>query len=237
MPVVVLNNRDHKQLKVQPPADFNYLQNVHMLPLVMQECGHAGNEYPVVFTKKEGTEEFQLVAIFGLSAKSNLFVKDGQWLGLYMPAIIQNIPFKIINDANQPENMVLGLDTDSEIVSEEQGEALFDADGNETEFLQAMKESVGKYYEQDQMTQAAVKALKELDVLVECDLTVGVGDQRIRFDGVYTTDIVKLRELPDDTFIDLRNSDLLPLLYAQMFSINQFHRLSRLESASNTPGD
>lgn len=231
MPVVVLNNREHSHLKVQPHADFSYLANVHMLPLVVQECGHAANEYPVVFTKKEGTDDLQLVAIFGLSAGSNLFVKDGQWQGLYMPAIIQNIPFKIINDSQQPENMVLGLDTDSNIVSEAEGEALFDADGKETEYLQTMKESVGKYYEHDQMTKAAIKVLQELDLLVEADLTVSTGENRIRLDGVYSVDIVKLRELPDEQFIDLRNSDLLPLLYAQIFSINQFHRLARFETA------
>ena len=177
MPVVVLNNRDHRQLNVQRPTDFSFLENAHLLPLVMQECGHAGNEYPVVFTKEEGTDSFQLVAIFGLSSGSNLFVKDGQWQGLYMPAIIQNMPFKIANDSKNPENMVLGLDTDSDTVSETEGEPLLDAEGKETEFLQAMKDSVGKYYEQDQMTKAAIKVLKELDVIVESNLVVTVDGQ------------------------------------------------------------
>lgn len=232
MPVVVLNNRDHNQLRVRPPTNFDYLSSAHMLPLVFPECGHAANEFPVVFAKSDGTEQLQLVALFSLSPGQNRFVKEGKWDGLYLPAIIPNMPFKLTNDPQQPSNMILGLDTDSELVSESEGEALFDDAGNETEFLQAKKKTVGYYYEQDQMTQAATRVLKEMDLLVDCDLTVAAGDKNIRIDGVYTTDIVKLKELPEDKFIELRDKDLLPLLYAQIFSINQFHRLARLETAS-----
>lgn len=232
MPVVILNNRDHNQLRVKPHSNFDFLSDVHMLPLVFQECGHAGNEYPVVFTKNEGTEQLRLVAIFGLAAGQNVFVNDGQWRGLYMPAVIQNVPFKLVNESKDTNNLVLGLDTDSETVSDTEGELLFNESGNETEFLQVMKESIGNYYEQDQMTQAAIKVLTDLELLTDCDLTVTAGDKNVRIDGVYTTDIVKLKELPEEKFMELRDKDLLPLLYAQIFSINQFHRLARYAAAT-----
>jgi len=199
---------------------------------VIQECGHAGNEYPVVFTKREGTEELRLVAIFGLSAGQNLFVNHGEWQGLYMPAIIQNVPFKLVNDSQDPKHLILGLDTDSDTVSDSEGESLFDESGDETKYLQATKEALGNYYEQDQMTRAAIKVLTDLDVITDCDLTVAAGDKNVRIDGVYTTDIVKLKQLPEETFIELRDKDLLPLLYAQIFSINQFHRLARYAAAT-----
>lgn len=231
MPIVILNNRDHNHLRIRPPASFEFLSDVHMLPLVFQECGHAGNDYPVVFTKKQGTDELQLVAIFGIEPGKNLFVNDGLWQGLYMPAIIQNMPFKLVNDSQDPGRLVLGLDTDNELVSETEGNALFNETGGETEFLQAVTKSVGNYYEQDQITKAAIKVLTELEVLTDCDLTVAAGDTNVHIDGVYTTDIVKLRELPKEKFIELRDKDLLPLLYAQIFSINQFHRLSRYAAA------
>lgn len=230
MPVVVLNHRDHHHLRVRRPRNFDYLSTMHMLPLVFPECGNAGNDFPVVFTKKEGIDQLQLVALFSLSPGKNLFVNDGQWQGLYMPAIIQNMPFKLINDSQEPGHMILGLDTDNELVSESEGEALFDETGKETEYLQTMKESVGTYYQQDQHTQAAIRVLTEMDLLTDCDLTVAVGDKKIAIEGVYTTDIVKLKELPDEQFNELRETDLLPLLYAQIFSINQFHRLARYEA-------
>ena len=232
MPVVILNNRDHNPLRVKPHDSFEFLSDVHMLPLVFQECGHAGNEYPVVFTKREGTDELRLVAIFGLSAGHHLFVNDGQWQGLYMPAVIQNVPFKLVNDSEDPNHLVLGLDTDSDLVSDSEGEALFTETGGETEYLQARKEAVGNYYEQDQMTRAAIKVLTDLELLTPADLTVAVGDQHVRIDGVYTTDIVKLKELPEEKFMELRDKDLLPLLYAQIFSVNQFHRLARYSAAT-----
>lgn len=230
MPIAIVNNQDHSHMRVRPPADFKFLSDVHMLPLVLQECGHAGNEYPVVFTKKEGSKRLQLVAVFSLSAGRNAFVTEGMWHGLYLPAIVQNLPFKLVNDMQDSSQLVLGVDTASELVSESEGERLFDDAGDETEYLQRVKESLGTYYEHDRITQAAIEVLEELELLVEAQLTVTVGDQSVGVNGVYTTDIVKLKELDDDKFNDLRDKDILPLLYAQIFSINQFHRLARYES-------
>ena len=152
------------------------------------------------------------------------------WHGLYLPAIVQNLPFKLVNDMQDSSQLVLGMDTASELVSESEGERLFDDAGDETEYLQRVKESLGTYYEHDRITQAAIEVLEELDLLVEAQLTVTVGDKSVGVNGVYTTDIVKLKELDDDKFNELRDKDILPLLYAQIFSINQFHRLARYES-------
>jgi len=232
MPIIALNNQEHKQLRVRPPSSFEYLANVHMLPLVIPECGHAGNDYPVVFIKKEETEQFQPVAIFGLAPGENLFVNEGQWQGLYMPAIIQHDPFKLIGDSKNPDQLIIGLDMDSELVQESEGEALFDDAGNETDYLKKRNESLGQYFQQDRLTRTSIAALNDLELLDASDLTVTLMGQDINIAGLYTVNEAKLDELPDEKFNELRKRGLLPLIYAQLLSMNQFHRLARLKTAA-----
>jgi len=203
-----------------------------MLPLVISECGHAANDFPVVFIFKEETEEFQPVAIFGLAPGENLFVNEGQWQGLYMPAIIQNDPFRLIGDSKNPDQLILGLDTDSELVQESEGEALFDDAGNETDYLKERRDSLGQYFHQDRLTRASIAALNNLELLDASDLTVTVMGQDISIAGLHTVNETKLNELPDEKFNDLRERGLLPMIYAQVQSMNQFHRLARLRAAA-----
>ena len=237
MPVIALNNRDHRQLRVSSPESFEYLENVHMLPLVAQECGHAGNEFPVAFVKQAGTDRLQLVAIFGLREGENLFVSDGKWQGMYMPAIIQIEPFKLVNDAYRPDQLVAGLDTDSERVQESIGEALFDDAGNETEFLQRVKDSLARYYQNQRYTLDFVAALTEHDLLVARDLSVRVGEQTTDISGLHIIDEERLNGLSEEKFAGLRKRGFLAAIYAQMLSMNQVHRLAKLKAAASLRGE
>ncbi len=230
MPIIALNNQEHKQLRVRTTGSFEYLANAHMLPLVVQECGLAGSEYPVVFVKKEQDGEFQLVAIFGLTPGENLFVNDGQWNGLYLPAIIQNSPFKLIPDPGNPDNLMMGLDTDSDLVQESDGEALFDDAGNETDFLKNRKELLGRYFHDNRLTREFCATVVKLDLLVARDLKVRVGGQEINIAGLHIIDEAKLGELPDDQFNELRQRGFLPAIYAHLVSLNQVQRLARFRS-------
>lgn len=231
MPIIALNNHEHKQLRVRPPDNFSYLANAHMLPLVMQECAQAGCEYPVVFVKDKATGQFKLVAIFGLTEGENLFVNDGQWQGLYMPAIVQNNPFKLITDSSNPDQLIVGLDTDSGLVQESDGEALFDDAGNETDYLKNRKFSLAQYVEHERTTRTAIEALTDVELLAARDLTITVKGQETRIGGLYTVDEAKLNELSDEKFNELRQRGFLPWIYAQLFSLNQVHRLARFQAA------
>ncbi len=236
MPVIALNNRDHRRLRVRAPENFKYLDNVHMLPLVAQECGHAGNEFPVAFVKNSETGRLQLVAITGLQEGENLFVSKGQWQGMYLPAIIQIEPFKLITDAYKPNQLVAGLDTDSERVQESDGEALFDDAGNETEFLQRVKNSLGLYFQNQRYTLDFVAALADLELLVARDWSVRIGEQNTSISGLHTIDEERLNKLADEQFAELRKRGYLAAIYAQMLSLNQVHRLARIKAAASLPG-
>lgn len=236
MPVIALNNTEHRQLRVRPPKDYEYLNNAHMLPLVAQECAHAATEYPVAFIKDAASERYQLVGVLGLEEGENLFVSKGQWRGMHMPAVVQVEPFKLVNDTERPDHLVAGVDTDNERVQESSGEALFDEAGNETEFLQRVKTSLGEYFQGQRYTHDFVEALAKLGLLVARDLTIRIGDQNTTISGLHTIDESKLNELGDEDFADLRKRGFLAAIYAQMISLNQVHRLARIKAGAEQPG-
>ena len=236
MPVIALNNTEHRQLRVSPAESFKHLNSVHMLPLLAQECGHAGNDFPVAFVKEEKSGWFRLVAVLGLQEGENLFVEGDKWQGMYMPAIVQIEPFKLINDAHRPEQLIAGLDTDSERVQETHGEALFDEAGNETEFFQRVKTMLGQYFQNQRYTLKFVSDLAEFDLLVARELSVTIGGQSTSISGLHVIDEERLNALPDQQFAELRKRGYLAAIYAQMLSLNQVHRLARIKTAAAQPG-
>ncbi len=232
MPIIALNNQEHAKLRVRSPGTSSQLATLHMLPVVVHECAHASSDSPVVFVKNAETGQFQLVALYGLSPGQNLFVADGEWRALYLPAIIQNSPFKLIAGNDDPERMLIGLDTDSELVQTQQGEALFDEQGEETDFLVARKKNLRDYYEHDQITRSFIALLSELELLVARDLKVNVDGQRIAIDGLYTVHEEKLGSLSEEKFGELRKRGFLAVIYAHLTSLNQLRRLASLKAGN-----
>lgn len=231
MPVIALNNTEHQKLRVSPPKDFGYLSEAHMLPLVVTECGHAGSNFPVVFVKDTSIDAFQLVALFGLQENENLFVDNGDWTGVYMPAIIQIAPFKMVSDPQRPDQLIVGLDTDDQRVSEGDGEALFDSEGGETEFLGRVKESLGHYYQNQHYTRKFIDVLSGLDLIQSTELVVRLRDEKTSIRGLHSIDEEKLNALTDEQFCELREGGFLPAVYAQMLSLNQVHRLAGIKQS------
>ena len=232
MPIIALNYQEHAALRVRSPATSPYLATSHMLPVVVHECAHAGTDSPVVFVKNAETGQFQLVALYGLSPDENLFVSDGDWRALYLPAVIRNNPFKLIADSEDPQRMLIGLDTDSELVQETEGEALFDEDGNETDFLVARKNALRDYYEHDRITRSFIALLSEFELLAARELKVNVDGQRIAIDGLYMVDEAKLDGLAEEKFGELRKRGFLAVIYAHLASLNQVRRLASLRAGN-----
>jgi hypothetical protein len=225
MPIVALNNDEHRDLRVKKAESFEYVSDAHMLPVVAHECANIAADCPVVFVKNEDTGQFQMVAILGLEAGENLFVKDGSWRAMYIPAVLRNHPFKAIADAANPEHVTVGLDTESEFVTTDAGESLFTEDGSESEFLKARKSDLAAYLEQEHITRGIVSFLADKELLAQRSLSVNIDGEEVNIGGLYSVNEVKMNELPDDEFSEIRRRGLLPLIYAHLISLNQIRRL------------
>ena len=137
--VELLNNELHRNIKIKTNRDVSDLKEQSILPLVLGEFSHAAIEFPICFIKNNQNDEIQVVALMGIESKENLFVKDGAWDSAYMPARYTHRPFGLLQNPDDNSNFGIALDFDSDLVTEDDGIALFDEEGNETEFLQKQK--------------------------------------------------------------------------------------------------
>lgn len=226
--ITPLNNEVHANLKVKNTLDISLLDGQQIVPLVVHEFALASTNYPIVFVKNAETGQFQVVSLMGFKPGENLFVQNGEWVSTHVPGAVGNYPFKLIAHESDPNQVMLGIDHSSDLVSEDEGEALFDADGKETEYLTRRKDASIQYLESGHVTDAFTAQLAEYDLLAARNLSLNFAGEEINMDGMYVIDEQKLNELPDDKFLNLKKRGFLVLIYATMVSMHQIQRLAKL---------
>ena len=227
--VVPLNPTAHGKLRVKGQADVQASAGQQILPLVVHEFTQAGNDTPVVFVKDATNEQFQPVQLLGLAQGENLLVDGQRWLGGYIPFILRGAPFRLMKTSPDAEQVTVGIDEDSPLVSEEEGEALFNEDGSPSDYLQQRRDDLQRYVQQGQLTEAFVKRLMELDLLVPQELNLELAGQKSNITGIYLVSEQKLRELDDATTLDLNRRGFLVAIHAHLMSLGQTRRLARLK--------
>ncbi len=235
--IVPLVAEEHADLKVNQTAEFSHLKDQHILPLVAHEFVATSSDVPVVFVKNGESGQLQPMAMYGIKPGDNLIIgDDGTWTAHYIPGIVMTYPFRLVPGGQDQNQMALAIDEESNWVSKDQGNAIFNADGSETEYLTKRKEALTTYFEHAQITQGFVQILSDLDLFIERGLTVDVNGDQVNLNGLFFIDENKLNELPDEKFNDLRKRGFLPAIYAHMISVSQIRRLGRLKGERDGSG-
>ncbi|WP_417451047.1 SapC family protein [Kordiimonas sp.] len=228
--IVPLHPDQHSKLKVKDGAEFHLVEGEHIIPLVVHEFVAAATDMPVVFVKNTDTGQFQAVAMLGIKPGENLYTKDGKWLGMYVPAILTQSPFRLMPNSHNQEQLILAVNEESTLADDDEGELLFGEDGQPTEYLKKRQKGVETYFEHSQVTQGFMALLAEMELLVERTLNIDVGEEKINLSGIYFVDEEKLGALPDEKFMDLKRRGFLPVIYAHLISLNQMRRLGQLKT-------
>ncbi len=224
-----LNYAEHGQVKLIKTTNHVHVSDQQIIPLIVHEFSLAGAEMPVVFVKDKENDSFQPVALMGFQAGENLFCGKTTWRGSYVPGSVMHHPLALMASEEDENQFQVILMEDSHLINETEGDALFDAQGNETEYLKKRKDILGAYYENVQRTNAFVKTLVEKDLLISQILTIDINDQKMNLSGLYLVDENKLNTLPDQEFLNLRERGYLSPIYSHMASIHQLNNLARLK--------
>ena len=144
---VLLNNVEHKDLKVDSSHRAEYGDNVNRILAFSTEFGDLQKEYPILFYKDPKTEAFQAHAILGLAKDENLFLGDDGWTGNYVPAVLGRGPFLIgfqdrEVDGKAVKEPVIHIDMDSPRVGTDSGQPLFLAYGGDTPYLEKIMQTL-----------------------------------------------------------------------------------------------
>ncbi|MDH3410543.1 MAG: SapC family protein, partial [Gammaproteobacteria bacterium] len=138
---VLLNNVDHKDLKVITARSAEYGDDVQFAITFSWEFRSIQAHYPIFFRKGPKDGEFIAVALFGFVDKENLFLSDAGWDASYIPLTVEREPFLIgfqqpAGSGSSDKAPVIHLDIDSPRISDSEGEAVFLAHGGISAYLE-----------------------------------------------------------------------------------------------------
>ena len=148
---VLLNNTDHKDIKIHSKRSKSMGDNVWYAQTFLKELRTVQAHYPIMFQKDATTGLFIPVVLFGFKNDENLFLKEDKWDCPYIPMTIQREPFYIgfqefVENGVTEKQRVITLDIDSPKVNTSEGNALFLEFGGNHLLLQKLIVLVNTYF-------------------------------------------------------------------------------------------
>jgi len=226
--IQAINPQQHMVIKIADNRYFKQSKAQHFAPLVVQEFTMASHYYPIVFIKNADTGEFKAVALLGLKPGQNLFYSDQGWRADYVPKVLELYPFVLHHEQDSSRSMVC-IDSDSGLVNEQHGEPLFDAQGQQTQWLTNKAEQLVVHVENNYLTQHFIQSLLSHGLLIAQTLTLQLPNQEpYELNGLYVINEQALNQLPEAGFLTLRKTGALPAIYAVLNSMSRIEQLAKL---------
>ncbi len=226
--VAPLHNEKHSQIKVSTSSDYSRFKAQHLIPAVAQDFATLATEFPIVFVKNSETGQFISVAMMGIKEGINLYCQDKSWSSPVTPLGFANAPLSLAKQSESGDELVVCIDEESPLTSNTQGEALFNGDGEQSDYLKQRSQALLNIAEFTQQTQAIAQFFANKGLIVQRQLSVKILDQDEPFviNGLYLIDEKALNDLPSKEFDEIRSKGLLPLIYAHLTSLHQIKRLA-----------
>ena len=229
---VLLNNIDHKGLRVITARSAAYGDDVKFALTFAAEFRNIQAHYPIVF-HKTADGKFQAIALLGFQDKENLFLGPDGWDAPYVPLTIERQPFLIGFRDREP---LVHIDLASPRVSRTEGEALFREYGGSSDFLERMSSVLLTIHQGLEAMPAFIDALLQHDLLESFVLDVELNDRsQHRLTGFYTINEERLGTLDAGGLERMHKAGYLQAIYMAIASLSHLRdlieRRNRLNAA------
>lgn len=219
---VLLNNIDHRDLRVETARGAEYGDAVMSALTFPAEFRNVQAHYPIVF-QKDAQGSFQPVALFGLQAGQNLFLQGARWDAYYVPLAVERQPFLIGMADGEP---MIHIDMAHPRVQSTSGEPVFLPHGGTSEYLEKINSILLALHDGLRATQAYVDALLAHDLLESFVLDVQLdADNHSRLAGYYTINEERLGSLDPAALGALAAAGHLEPTYMALASLSGFRDL------------
>ncbi|HEX4694726.1 SapC family protein [Sphingomonas sp.] len=216
-----LSSDAHANFKVRPATGATFLANQHAIPLTIDEFAMAQRHMPIIFS--QGDDAVPL-ALMGLNEGINVFIDENGLLRdsyTYIPAYVRRYPYLLAKLQPEAEELTLCFDPTSPTIGDfDDGEPLF-KDGEATDVVKNILEFSKQFEEAGARTAAFMNELRELDLLMDGEVTIQPeeSDKPFLYSGFQMINEEKLTALRGDQLRKITQSGLLPLIYAHLFSL------------------
>ena len=227
---VLLHRDTHRHRRIRPSTGFGFARHANAVVVAGVEFSDACKEFAIVFAREAGGHVAP-VLVLGLRDRENLFVDAGdRWTAAYLPAFVRRYPFVLAELAGG--RMGLCIDEAFPGLQDSEGEALFDAAGGNTPFLQNAVDFLQRFQDEHQRTQALCRRLEALGLLAAMNARADLLDGRsFTVAGLLVVDESKLAALPDADVLALHRSGDLQLVAMHLLSLSNLNRLARCVAA------
>ena len=221
---VLLDREKHRQRRVLPSTSFGFARKANSVYLAGVEFSEACKEYAIVFTRGNNGKIVPVVML-GLRARENLFIDDqDQWVGRYLPAFVRRYPFVLAELPGQ--SLGVCIDEAYAGLGNQEGEALFDAKGQDTPFLRNALDFLTLYQREYLRTEAFCQRLEQAGLFSEMDARADLVDGRtFTVSSLLVVDEKKLMALPDATALSLFRNGELHLVSMHLMSLSNMQAL------------
>lgn len=226
--LVPVNKDTHAHLKVKQLDGFGFAKDFHIASVMVHEFAKSASVYPIVFLEDKERDEFRPVVLLGLDAGKNLFVgNDGKWQATYVPAIIRRYPFALAG-TDQEGQYTVCIDEDSDYVSQEEGQALFDSNGEPTEVVENVKRYLSELQQMEVFTKEFCQFISEHNLYTPLNMRVRDNNKVKNVTGCYVVNEERLNNLSDSLFLDIKKRNYIAAIYSHLTSLAQIERLAGL---------
>jgi hypothetical protein len=223
--LVVLNGQKHRALRVAAANARPEYATGNIISVVPREFPRLLAQYPIFFVKSPENGRFEPAALLGFQSGENLFLSEGVWDAAYVPLQVQRQPFALVPRrgdaaAGAQPSLDLALDFSSPYVQTQEGERLFQDDGQPTQFLQNISSMMRALVAGSSEAYAFTGRLAELNLLEPLRLEIEFVDASdTKLQGLYWIAAAALKALPAEQLAELRDREYLEWMYFQMASL------------------
>lgn len=216
-----LSSETHADWRIRPQPTAPFLVGQHAVPITTDEFQLVQRHMPIVFSV--GDDGIPL-ALMGLNEGVNVFVDDEGKLteeNFYIPAYVRRYPYMLARLRPDAEELSLCFDPTTDTIGAfEDGQPLFE-NGQPSQVTKDILAFNETFEQAGTRTQNFMKELRELDLLMEGEVTIQPDGaaQPFIYRGFQMVNEEKLMALRGDQLRKITQSGLLPLVYAHLFSL------------------
>lgn len=222
--LTAINNSTHRALRIAAARAAAPFANVNVVSVIPREFVRLVAHYPIFFAKSSENGQFEPAAVLGFQQGENLFLNDGLWDSTYVPLQIQRQPFALLPRQTvapgAPPSLDVALDMSSPHLQTQEGERLFQEDGQPSQYLQNITSMLSVLVTGARESYAFTAKLAELDLIEPVRIDIEFFDRtQTKLEGLYWIAAAKLKTLPAAQLAELRDLEYLEWLYFQMASV------------------
>jgi hypothetical protein len=223
-----LSSKIHGKMKIRTVEKAPVIAKTHAIPATVDEFPLLARHYPIIFAVGDTPVP---LALMGLSEGVNAYMdENGRAIDkeAYIPAYIRRYPFLLARLKPDSDELSLCFDpTLGAIGDTEEGQPLFEENGEPSQSTKAILEFCEQFETAGQRTAAFVEDLQKSGLLIDGEVAIQPegAAQPFIYRGFRMVDEEKLKNLRGDELRKFNQSGLLPLIYAHLFSLSQIREL------------